>query len=175
MNYITKYKLFENKFFRNLSEDDYTQMVRQKNIVCFNSMDIKFLSNFFNKKNIDFRFENASLLPLGSIWSITGDPGIDIDISEDNIVVHLTDNKIKKFDLNQYRGLSYDEIDKMGESEKYWFTLENFSLVIPGSGICCLKCYEEYYILDALFTFDTDKVYLCDQLEGLIKCLETIY
>lgn len=183
MRYIIKYKIFESKnLFRPLSTVEYTNMVREPNISCFDEEDIRVLSDFFKKNDIEYQFKDVSLLPLPpNTWSLSGENDIDIDIDENVITLSLTNNTTKKFDLRDYRGLSYDEIDALGETDKNWYTLHNFSLVIPNSKnsrfpIVILKSYSEYYIVDMcddkISSDESDwQSYLCDQLDGLIDCL----
>jgi len=179
MKFIIRYKLFESeiKLFRDMPTSEYTKMVRKPDIACFDEKDIKVLSDFFKKNNIKYQFKDASLLPLPPLdWVIVGDNDIDIhiDIEEKPINAHLTDGSVKSFDLRDYIGLSYKEIDALSEIKENWFTLHNFSLVIPKDPIpiVILKCYCEYYIVD--MGERSGKSYLCDQIDGLISCLSNI-
>lgn len=154
------------------SQDEFDKTIQNPDIYFFSNQEISALKNLIGSK-FTIKTEDASIITFGSqftdaIWFISDNWGLDKQIKSEEIRIH-NDHNIEKYTVSE-------------TSDDDTIIIKNFTIrLIPNDKkkepIDIMKCNDEWFLICVGIDNEdyAEKMYKCDQLEGVIKFIEDMY
>jgi hypothetical protein len=159
----------KNNYYYKVTQDEFDNTIQNPDIYFLSNSEILTLKNFVGK---DFMVEteDASLITGGKEWLISDNWGLDKWFESEEIRIHDGDS-IKSHKLSE---TSEDDV----------IVVKNFTMRIKPNNeketIDIMKCSDDWFLAcvgmdDGSVVNWEEKMYKCDQLDGVIKFIKDMY